>query len=339
MLSLLMKGIIMAEFISCLIFGAIIYGLCMFFVHFYWIFIIAIILFVVYEIFWRVFEEFYYNSEKFLNIKESLKNNAQKCNDLNIHVQELANVYMNIHPDEQGNASYNDTSIYNFARPKHLELKNKKNIYDCSLSVCRNARMQPIKYLCKYFNINSNKETLDIYEKILNDYAAAEQGKQLLLKERDDIINSLDKKVPYMLRVLRKKSLLRALGFDDIKFKGLYFPKYSFRYISAGGNSSLSCDIVLDMTNLENLVDLISQKVKYKKSVAGQRALMTRALREKIKARDNYTCQCCGLSTKQEPNLLLEIDHIIPVSKGGITSEENLQTLCWRCNRAKSNKI
>lgn len=93
------------------------------------------------------------------------------------------------------------------------------------------------------------------------------------------------------------------------------------------------------MTNLENLVDLISQKVKYKKSVVGQRALMTRALREKIKARDNYTCQCCGLSTKQEPNLLLEIDHIIPVSKGGITSEENLQTLCWRCNRAKSNKI
>lgn len=194
MLSLLMKGIIMAEFISYLIFGAIIYGLCMFFVHFYWIFIIAIILFVVYEIFWRVFEEFYYKSKKFLNIKESLKNNAQKCNDLNIHVQELANVYMNIHPDEQGNASYNDTSIYNFARPKHLELKNKKNIYDCSLSVCRNARMQPIKYLCKYFNINSNKETLDIYEKILNDYAAAEQGKQLLLKERDDIINSLDKK-------------------------------------------------------------------------------------------------------------------------------------------------
>ena len=40
-----------------------------------------------------------------------------------------------------------------------------------------------------------------------------------------------------------------------------------------------------------------------------------------------------------EPNLLLEIDHIIPISKGGCTVEENLQTLCWKCNRAKSNKI
>lgn len=105
----------------------------------------SLILISSYEIFFRIFEDFYYKSKKFLNIKESLKNNAQKCNDLNIHVQELANVYMNIHPDEQGNASYNDTSIYNFARPKHLELKNKENIYDCSLSVCRNARMQPIK--------------------------------------------------------------------------------------------------------------------------------------------------------------------------------------------------
>lgn len=39
------------------------------------------------------------------------------------------------------------------------------------------------------------------------------------------------------------------------------------------------------------------------------------------------------------PNHLLEIDHIIPVSKGGRTAEENLQTLCWKCNRAKSDKI
>ena len=33
------------------------------------------------------------------------------------------------------------------------------------------------------------------------------------------------------------------------------------------------------------------------------------------------------------------MDHIVPVSKGGCTVEDNLQTLCWKCNRAKSNKI
>lgn len=40
-----------------------------------------------------------------------------------------------------------------------------------------------------------------------------------------------------------------------------------------------------------------------------------------------------------ETNLLLEINHIIPVATGGETVEDNLQTLCWKCNRATSDKI
>ncbi|MBN8649962.1 MAG: HNH endonuclease [Cytophagales bacterium] len=66
---------------------------------------------------------------------------------------------------------------------------------------------------------------------------------------------------------------------------------------------------------------------------------MTSTLREKIKSRDNFCCKKCSLSIREEKNLLLEIDHIIPLSKGGITSEDNLQTLCWRCNRTKGATI
>lgn len=58
-----------------------------------------------------------------------------------------------------------------------------------------------------------------------------------------------------------------------------------------------------------------------------------------IKERDNFTCKFCGNSTHAEPNLLLEVDHNIPVVKGGCTEESNLQTLCWKCNRSKSSKI
>lgn len=32
------------------------------------------------------------------------------------------------------------------------------------------------------------------------------------------------------------------------------------------------------------------------------------------------------------------MDHIEPVSRGGLSIPENLQTLCWRSNRSKSNK-
>ena len=66
---------------------------------------------------------------------------------------------------------------------------------------------------------------------------------------------------------------------------------------------------------------------------------MTPELRNKIKKRDNYTCQKCGVSVKDEPTLLLEVDHIIPISKGGKSVEENLQCLCWKCNRSKGTKI
>ena len=67
--------------------------------------------------------------------------------------------------------------------------------------------------------------------------------------------------------------------------------------------------------------------------------LMTSQLREKIKYRDNYKCCSCSLGIVDEPNLLLEIDHKIPLSKGGITTYDNLQTLCWKCNRTKGAKF
>lgn len=92
----------------------------------------------------------------------------------------------------------------------------------------------------------------------------------------------------------------------------------------------------------ETIVELIKvfeSKLTASSFAKEQRNLMTKKLREFIKERDNYTCCMCGNSIYNEANLLLEIDHIVPVSKGGYTIEENLQTLCWKCNRAKSDKI
>lgn len=63
---------------------------------------------------------------------------------------------------------------------------------------------------------------------------------------------------------------------------------------------------------------------------------MTRELRYKILKRDNFTCQACGITAKD--GIKLHIDHIIPISKGGKTTEDNLQVLCEDCNIGKSNK-
>lgn len=55
--------------------------------------------------------------------------------------------------------------------------------------------------------------------------------------------------------------------------------------------------------------------------------------------RDNFTCQICGSSWRNGDNVKLEIDHKYPRSKGGVNSENNLQVLCFSCNRQKRDKV
>ena len=60
-------------------------------------------------------------------------------------------------------------------------------------------------------------------------------------------------------------------------------------------------------------------------------------LRYQVLKRDNFKCCACGASPAKEPSVELHIDHIIPWSKGGETTLENLQTLCSKCNIGKSD--
>ncbi len=60
-------------------------------------------------------------------------------------------------------------------------------------------------------------------------------------------------------------------------------------------------------------------------------------LRFKVLKRDNFRCCFCGRSPATTLGLELHIDHIIPYSKGGETTLDNLQTLCKDCNLGKSN--
>jgi hypothetical protein len=57
------------------------------------------------------------------------------------------------------------------------------------------------------------------------------------------------------------------------------------------------------------------------------------ALRAAVLLRDGARCRRCHTAVN------LEVDHIVPVSKGGKTEETNLQTLCRRCNRRKWKRL
>lgn len=56
----------------------------------------------------------------------------------------------------------------------------------------------------------------------------------------------------------------------------------------------------------------------------------------KVIKRDGQICQKCY---KYVPETDIELDHIIPISKGGPTTVENLRVLCFDCNRTKLNSI
>jgi len=57
-------------------------------------------------------------------------------------------------------------------------------------------------------------------------------------------------------------------------------------------------------------------------------------LRFEVFKRDEFTCQYCG---RKPPEVILHVDHITPVSKGGSDDISNLITSCKDCNLGKSN--
>lgn len=67
----------------------------------------------------------------------------------------------------------------------------------------------------------------------------------------------------------------------------------------------------------------------YTRKKLKSRATKNYKFRWKIFKRDNFTCQDCGCQKD------LELDHIIPLSQGGEDKEDNMQTLCKRCNLQK----
>jgi 5-methylcytosine-specific restriction endonuclease McrA len=55
--------------------------------------------------------------------------------------------------------------------------------------------------------------------------------------------------------------------------------------------------------------------------------------RRAVFARDDWTCQYCGARSN------LTVDHVIPRSKGGPSSWENIVASCAPCNRRKGDQL
>lgn len=282
----------------------------------------------------------YFNSEEFLNHKAELEQTISEFNEISLYADSIKNSERFTPNDNKLShtnlASFENTSRYDYKRDRNVRDEDLSNVYATSLSVVRRASEEPIKYLCKYFNFKQNKETLDELSLIGDNISRIENAIENLNVRKREIESEFSP--PWYIMKHFYKELMEKIGFIIPEIEFIY-PEYIFHYLSAGGNSSQKTTIRLDSETIEAVSEYIADKIKFKKSAKYQRALMTNSLRSSIKKRDKYTCQNCGVSIHDQSLLLLEIDHIIPISKGGLSTPDNLQTLCWKCNRTKSNKI
>jgi hypothetical protein len=288
-----------------------------------------------------ILKERYFASEDFLAHKNRIASFVAEHNELAHYISEIRNRgSFQLGASSTGShahlASFQNTSQWNYRRDRNVANYQAPNVHNCSLQVVRNASGDPVKYVMKYFNIKADEYNLADVEN-LGDGITRLQDAVYNLRQRETSITTSINPPAFILKHYTDE-FMKHVGVELSPITVPY-PVYAFEYVSAGGNSSQRTTVTLDTPTIDALIETLSQKIRWRKSAAGQRALMTTKLRNSIKARDNHTCRYCSVSLATEPHLLLEVDHIIPVSKGGLSTLANLQTLCWRCNRTKSNKV
>lgn len=106
------------------------------------------------------------------------------------------------------------------------------------------------------------------------------------------------------------------------------------------------CKACKNQPNVAYMKRRVKQDIEYRKLRRHYKAIDSHRRRgaegshtleewEALKRQYNYTCLCCG---KQEPEIELTRDHVVPVTKDGNGSIENIQPLCRSCNSRKHAK-
>lgn len=84
----------------------------------------------------------------------------------------------------------------------------------------------------------------------------------------------------------------------------------------------------------QNAADITTQAPSEKRRT--RREISDRQ-RFRILVRDGFRCKACGASPLIQPGVELHVDHILPWSKGGETTDDNLESKCKQCNLGKGN--
>lgn len=119
-------------------------------------------------------------------------------------------------------------------------------------------------------------------------------------------------------------------------FKG--WQNACLKFIEYKSGKKISIDDEAPLIANKTFKTRVIKDTKTKKIDASSARNISLSLRIKVLSRDNFRCVFCGRSPATDVGVQLHIDHILPFSKGGAATLDNLQTLCLECNLGKSNK-
>ena len=279
----------------------------------------------------------YYNSDEFNKIKTTCDNLMASQREFNEYIDEKVKAISDLFGTR---VVRNETKIddeYAYIHPY------KKSITpftaEVSATVFASAENNPLEYVVKNFYPDKSRypEQIQKLQLLIEELETLKEAKDIIENYKKDVQQYLTE-VPEFIMEYDETGFYSRLGFATIN-ENVLVVEYEFAYTSNGGKAKRSFTVPMSEETIIELIKMLESKLTMASFTKEQRAMMTSKLRQQIKERDDYTCKICGNSSHNEPNLLLEIDHIIPVSKGGCTQEDNLQTLCWKCNRQKSSRI
>ena len=279
----------------------------------------------------------YYESPDFLKIKNTCEVLMSTQREFNEYITEKVETVSQLFGTRVVRSETVNDDEYNYIRPY------KKTITpftaEVSSTVFASAENNPLEYVIKNFYPNKKMypEQIQKLYRLVEELETLRDAKQIIENYKAEYQQYLGD-VPAFVMENDEPGFYSRLGFANID-ESVLTVEYKFAYTSGGGMAQRSFTVPMTEETIVELIKALESKLTASAFAKEQRSLMTRKLRNFIKERDNFTCCNCQNSTHAEPNLLLEIDHIIPVAKGGCTTEDNLQTLCWKCNRAKSDKI
>lgn len=225
------------------------------------------------------------------------------------------------------NSRYNLSELYDFIDYYSVSTKsglNSANIDDYLLMTINNKYDQLVEYKRNYDKL------IILYKEYLKEYN--DIHKYISIEEAGKIGMSLKKYNKYQNEIYEAEKMKRTY-----QFKVLICINYSSKKGKVRKSKSHIyyqdefMKIMKKYREIQNTQEInqISSRI--------ERARMSDSIRYDVLRRDNYKCAICGKGNRD--GVKLEVDHIIPVSKGGKTEMSNLQTLCERCNRGKSNKL